>query len=118
MRPREDDVTSPRFHRPSPTLPSNGYATPTAGIPGNQIAAAASQLQLVVDELLGGAPEQPTSFAFRSQEGVQLTGEWRDGAWDIRMELAAYGQSGTGVQLSSEELSTLIELLRSAAEKA
>ena len=117
---RDDSFASLRFSRKqSPTLPTNGYAAPAASIPRNQLAAAASQLQLVVDELLSTTPTQPTSFAYRSQEGVGVVGEWRDGAWRISMELSAYGgQGGGGTALTAADLAQLIQLLQSAAEKA
>ena len=114
---QDESFASLRFSRkPSPTLPANGYAAPTASIPRNQLAAAASQLQLVVDELLDTRPDKPTSFAYRSQEGVNVVGEWRDGAWHMTMELSAYGQGGGGTALTPADLAQLIQLLQSAAE--
>ena len=116
---QDQGFASLRFSRKqSPTLATNGYAAPSASIPRNHLAAAASQLQLVSDELLGTTPDRPTAFAYRSQEGVNVLGEWRDGAWHLRMELSNYGQDGGGTALTPADLEQLIQLLQSAAEGA
>lgn len=95
---------------------TQGYVA-SGAIGVNQFAAAASQLQLIVDELLGTTPEHATTFAFRADEGFGVTGAYEDGAWRLGITLDAYGQQ-TPTAMTPAHLTELIALVRTAQRMA
>ena len=113
-----DTFASLRFTRRAVgSANANGYAPPTASIPRNEIAAAASQLQLALDELLASSPERPTTFAYRASEGFGIVGGYEDGKWRLAVSLDIYGQGGD-TAITLEQLVELVELIRSVSERA
>ena len=113
-----DAYGSLRFTKePTGTLFNNGYAPASGSIPTNQLAAVATQLQLVIDEVLGRTPERSTAFSYGSSEGFGVSGAYREGGWRISLSLGGYGQDN-GTPLTPAQFEELVTLLRAAASQS